>query len=166
MRLRTVRCLKPRSQLPNVFAMQAIHPLRGALAAAALSLLASCGGEEKPAYDWRNRDLAWKYGPTTGTATPEHLAGTGTVGKAAMAAGWKCELSGGTSLTIRPFQLADEHPMFGQAGLVVGLFDKDSQRITILRSEAITKDDATFTFDVDEATGQKVYDLILWYGKA
>lgn len=141
-------------------------PVRTAAGLALCAMLTACGAKDQPAYDWRNRDLAWKYGPTTGTATPEHLAGTGKQGKAAMAEGWKCELSGGTKLTIRPFRLADQHPMFGKAGLVVGLFDKSEQRMTVLRTDKpVTKENATFTFDLDEATGKKVYDLILWYGK-
>ncbi|MCK5941547.1 MAG: hypothetical protein KAI24_06230 [Planctomycetes bacterium] len=127
--------------------------------------VSACGGEGQPAYDWRNRDLEWKYGPTTGTATPEHLHGTGTSGDGPMAEGWKCELRGGTKLTVQPFRLADEHAMFGKAGLVIGLFDQSSQRIAILRTPVITKDQASFSLDVDQAVARKVHDLILWYGK-
>ncbi|MFN3240157.1 MAG: hypothetical protein ACE37K_01450 [Planctomycetota bacterium] len=145
--------------------MQATYLGRAGLLLTAL-LFAGCGGEDKPTYDWRNRELAWRYGPTTGTATPEHLAGTGKLGQGAMAEGWKCELRGGTELTVRPFRLADEHRMFGKAGLVLALFDKSEQRITVLRTDQpVTKENATFTFTLDEATGKKVYDLILWYGK-
>jgi hypothetical protein len=137
------------------------------LAALALGLATpSCSDAERPAYDWRNRELAWKYGPTTGTATPEHLAGTGTRGAGPIAEGWKCVLEGGNKLHIRPYRLAEKHAMFGKAGLVVGLFDKQSQRMSILRTDAITEERATFSFDLDEETCKKVYDLILWYGEA
>ena len=133
---------------------------------AALSALATAGGgEPKPAYDWRNRDLAWKDGPTTGTAPLEHLLGTGTKRGEPMAQGWRCELSDGKTLTVRPYKLERQHEMFGKAGLVVGLFNRDSQQIETLRTSAITADNATFSFELDAATAEAVYDLILWYGK-
>lgn len=135
---------------------------------AALAVLLSpvaCSKQDQPTYDWRNRELAWKYGPTTGTATPEHLAGTGTRGPGAMAEGWKCVIQDGNKLTVRPYKLAEDHAMFGRSGLVIGLFDKQSKRMSILRTEAITADNATFSFDLDEATCEQVYDLILWYGE-
>lgn len=136
-----------------------------AVAATLCALAAACGGEPKPAYDWRNRDLAWKYGPTTGTAPLEHLLGTGTKRGEPMAEGWRCELSDGKTLTVRPYKLVRKHEMFGKAGLVVGLFNRDSQQIEMLRTGAITAGEATFSFELDEATAEAVYDLILWYGK-
>lgn len=136
-----------------------------ALLAATCAALAACGGDPAPAYDWRNRELAWKYGPTAGTAPLEHLLGTGTKRGAPMAEGWRCVLSDGKTLTVRPYKLATNHEMFGKAGLVVGLFDRDSQQITTLRGGAITADHASASFELDEATAERVYDLILWYGK-
>ncbi|MGC6487088.1 MAG: hypothetical protein ACON4Z_05555 [Planctomycetota bacterium] len=137
--------------------------LRAGLALAVV--LASCGGEPEPAYDWRNRDLAWKYGPTTGTAPLEHLLGTGTKRGEPVAEGWRCELRGGKTLTVKPFRLASQHEIFGKAGLVVGLFDKQSEQITTLRGDALTAQNATSTFELDEEIAERVYDLILWYGK-
>jgi hypothetical protein len=142
--------------------MHAILIGRTALAAAALLLLTGCGAEQKPAYDWRNRDLSWKHGPTD-TATPEHLACTGQQGGKKISAGWKCELQGGTRLTVRPVDLADEHPMFGKARLVIELFDKDSQRLPHVSSDPITREQASFTFEIDEDTGRRLWDLIIWY---
>lgn len=139
--------------------------LRAGALTAACAAIAACGGEPAPAYDWRNRELAWKYGPTTGTAPLEHLLGTGTKRGAPMAEGWRCELKDGETLTVRPYKLAERHEMFGKAGLVVGLFDRDSQQITTLRGGPITEDNATFTFELTAAIAEQVYDLILWYGK-
>ena len=82
-----------------------------------------------------------------------------------MAQGWRCELSDGKTLTVRPYKLERQHEMFGKAGLVVGLFNRDSQQIETLRTSAITADNATFSFELDAATAEAVYDLILWYGK-
>lgn len=143
-------------------------PQRRAAAAAcafACALIAACGGADEQAYDWRNRDLAWKYGPTHGTATREHLLGTGTLRGEAMAEGWRCELVEGKRLTIKPFRLADEHELFGEAGLVVSLFDRQEEEITTLRTTAVNRGAATFSLDLDEATARAVSDLILYYGK-
>jgi len=142
--------------------MQATNLFRSALIATSLWAFAGCSAEDKPAYDWRNRDLGWKHGPSD-TATPEHLACTGAKGGKKISAGWKCELKGGTQLTVRPVDLADDHPMFGKARLVIELFDKDSQRLPHVSSEAITKENASFTFDITEDTGKKLWDLIIWY---
>ena len=127
---------------------------------------AGCGGDTEPAYDWRNRELAWKYGPTHGTAPLEHLLGTGKKRGKPMAEGWKCVLRDGEKLVIRPFRPAAKHEMFGKAGLVVGLFNRAEDQITTLRTPAITKDNFTFTLELDEETARAVYDLVLWYGKA
>lgn len=137
----------------------------GASLIALCATLAACGGEPAPAYDWRNRELAWKYGPTNGTAPLEHLLGTGTKRGEPMAEGWRCELKDGKTLTVRPYKLARQHEMFGKAALVIGLFDRDSQQITTLRGDVITAEDASCTFEVNEADAERVYDLILWYGK-
>ena len=131
----------------------------------AFALLSGCGGSKDAAYDWRNRDLAWKYGPTHGTATREHLLGTGTLRGEAMAEGWRCELVEGKQLSIRPFRLADEHELFGEACLVVSLFDRQEEEITTLRTTAVNQGAATFSLDLDEATARAVCDLILYYGK-
>jgi hypothetical protein len=137
------------------------------LSAALCATAASCGGgNERPSYDWRNRELAWKYGPTTGTASPQHLLGTGTKRGAPIAEGWKVDLSEGAKLTVRPYKLAAQHELFGKAGLIVALYDKASQQIEVLRTPAIGPGQATFTLDVDPAVAKATYDLILWYGEA
>lgn len=136
-----------------------------AAGAAACFAFSSCSGEQ-PRYDWRNRDLAWKYGPTHGTASPEHLIGTGTLRGAAMAEGWKVGLSDGKKLTVRPYKLAAQHELFGKAGLILVLYNKDSQELQALRTGAIEPGNATFSFDIEEETAKDTYDLILWFGEA
>ena len=148
--------------------MTSTTPQRRAAAvtcALACALLSGCGSSKDEAYDWRNRDLAWKYGPTHGTATREHLLGTGTMRGEAMAQGWRCALVGGEKITIAPFRLADEHELFSQACLVVSLFDRQEEEITTLRTAAIEKGAATFSLELDEATARAACDLILYYGK-
>ncbi len=129
-----------------------------------LALVPSCGSETK--YDWKNREIPWTYGPTTGTARPEHLTGTGTKGGSAIAKGWKCRLSDGKRLTVKPYQLAQSHTLFGKAVMIVGLFDKNGEQLDSIRSDAIAAENATFSFELTEAMAKTLHDLVIWFGKA
>lgn len=135
--------------------------LTGAVLGAALAALPSCGSEQQ--YDWKNREIPWTYGPTTGTARPEHLSGTGTTGGDAISKGWKCRLSDGSRLTVAPFELAESHELFGKAGMNVGLFDRHGEQLDSRRSEAITAENATFTFEIDAEVGKQLHDLVIWF---
>ena len=142
--------------------MKSESSLAIARTAAIATVLTACSGGSIEPYDWRNRDLAWKYGPTK-TAPRAHLLGTGAEGGQPMAEGWHCEIRGGDKLTIRPYKLAKQHQLFGEAGLAVGLFNRDSSMIKTLQTEAITETPATFSFDLDEPTAKQVFDVILYY---
>lgn len=122
-----------------------------------------CGG--KPSADPKNREIPWAYGPTNGTATVEHLQGSGHRGGAAIAKGWQCRLQDGKQLVVKPFELAAAHPLFGKVALSVSLFDKDGKEIGALVSPPITAQNATFTFDVAEAVVPRLWDLVIWYRK-
>jgi hypothetical protein len=128
-----------------------------------LAAVASCGSET--AYDWKNRDVGWTYGPTTGTATPEHLAGTGTAGAGAIAEGWKCLLKDARQLTVQPYHLAPSHALFGKVGMLVGLYDKTGKQLEMVRSPAITADNATFTFEISEAVAKSLHDVVIWFSE-
>jgi hypothetical protein len=137
----------------------------GAATVAFLSLaMAACGGG--PAADPHNRDVPWAYGPTTGTSSVEHARGTGSEGGAAIAKGWQCRLQDGKHLIVQPYQLAASHPLFGKVTLSVGLFDQAGAQLAMLNSPVITAANATFTFDIDTATADRLWDLVFWYRKA
>lgn len=129
-----------------------------------LATVPSCKSQKK--YDWKNREIAWTYGPTTGAARSEHLIGTGTKGARAIAEGWKCRLSAGKHLTVKPYKLAASHALFGKATMIISLFDKTGAKIATIRSEAITAQNATFSFEITEDLAKPLYDLVIWFGKA
>jgi hypothetical protein len=134
--------------------------------AAAFLLIAAVACSGGTVTDPHNRDVPWAYGPTTGTSTAEHARGTGSEGGAAIAKGWQCRLADGKHLTVRPYQLASTHPLFGKVTLSVGLFDQAGKQLAMLNSPVITAANATFSFDIDEATADQLWDLIFWYRKA
>ena len=140
-----------------------IHPLIATALVFFMAALPSCGS--KPDYDWKNREIHWTYGPRTGAATSEHLTGTGTKGSGAIAAGWNCRLSDGKQLTVKPYQLAESHTLFGNAKMIIGLFDRTDQRLDTVRTEAITDKNATFTFELQEAVAKPLTEVVIWFGK-
>lgn len=137
--------------------------LHGTGPALVCAALCCCGAE--PARDASGREIPWTYGPTKGGATQEHLIGTGTSGDQAIAKGWKCRLDGGR-LTVKPYVLAQTHPLFGKVVVVVGLFDKSGKQLATLRSDTIDAQNATFSFDIDEAVAAKLWDVVFWFAKA
>jgi hypothetical protein len=128
-----------------------------------LACATACGG--KPAADPGNREIPWAYGPTNGTATAEHMRGTGKEGGAAIARGWQCRLQEGKRLAVVPYQLAESHPLFGKVALAVSLFDKNGKEIGAVLSPPLAAGKASFTFDVDEAAAKNLWDLVIWYRK-
>ena len=139
-------------------------PLRSTIVAATLVAMAACDG--KPAADPNNREIPWTYGPTSSTATAEHMRGTGKEGGAAIAKGWNCRLLDKKRLTVTPYQLAASHPLFGKVTMSVALFDRTGKELASFLSPPITKENATFTFDVPETLVPQLGDLVLWYRKA
>ncbi|MCA8951610.1 MAG: hypothetical protein KDE27_19035 [Planctomycetes bacterium] len=125
----------------------------------AFAVVCACTAEE---YDWRNRSIPWTYGPTTGGATAEHLAATGKKGDP-IAKGWQWRLTDGRQLGVQPYELAKTHPMFGKVAMNVGLFDTGGKQIGSVRSAAITADAATFSFELEEAVGKALHDVVIWY---
>jgi hypothetical protein len=147
-----------------VFAMRARlirHPLYFAALAFLLVVLPCCGSKKE--YDWKNRDLAWAYAPTKGGAILEHLRGTGTKGSP-IAHGWKCLLIDG-DLTIKPYELSKTHALFGKTKMVIDLFNKSEKKIGTVRTGTITKDKATFSFEIKEDVAKQVWDVIIWFVK-
>jgi len=133
------------------------------LAMASLLLtLPSC--EEAKKYDWKNREISWTYGPTRGAATSVHLNGTGTKGSP-IAAGWKVLLSDGKTLTVKPYKLAKSHALFGKCKMIISLFNKGSEQIHTMQTEAITADNATFTFELTEEQAKPAWDSVIWFRK-
>ena len=63
----------------------------------------------------RNRDLAWKYGPTRDRLA-RALDRHGHLRGAAMAEGWKVGLSDDFKAHSRPYKLAAQHELFGKSG--------------------------------------------------
>jgi hypothetical protein len=137
------------------------RPMRTAAVAALLAAVAACGS--RASADPKNREIPWRYGPTTGGATAEHVQGTGTKGGAPMAKGWQCRLHDGKRLTVQPYQPASAHPLFGKVSLSLSLFDKAEQQIGALRSDPVTAQPATFTFELPEDVAAKLWDLVIWY---
>ena len=132
-------------------------------ALAAMLLMQCCGTEQK--YDWKNRDIAWTYGPQNGGATSEHLAGSGKKGPGAIAVGWKCRLSEGKTLTVKPYQLSASHALFGKVIMIIGLFDKTGKQLETVRSEVITAEQATSSLELTEELAKSLYDVVIWFRK-
>lgn len=127
------------------------------------ALAAGCGS--RVTNDPNDREVPWNYGPLTGGATAEHLAGAGKKGGDPVAKGWHCRLQERKRLVVRPYQLAESHPLFDKVALSIGLFDKTGAQLGMLRSGRIGAGKATFTFDVDAATAERLWDLVIWYVK-
>ncbi len=138
--------------------------LRTSTLALPLAVLVACG--DPAAADADDREIPWTYGPMSGTSSAVHLRGTGTEGGAAIAEGWHCRLRGGKQLTVTPYRLAASHPLFGKATLSVSLFDQTGKELTAFLSPTITKENATFTFEVPPDVAAQLWDLVLWYRKA
>lgn len=139
-----------------------IHPLWSAIAAAfVLAVVPSCGGGTK--HDANNREIAWTYGPTSGTARSEHLIATGTKGPGALAKGWKCRLSDGRTLTVRPYELAESHALFDKVTMIVTLFEANGDELESFHSEAITATNATFAFEITAAAAGSLHDVVIWF---
>jgi hypothetical protein len=151
----------------TMVATMRLRPHRHRVGPAPLALLlaaaTACGSGT--ATDRHDREIPWTYGPTTSVATAEHARGTGSEGGAAIAKGWQCRLQDGRHLTVRPFQLASAHPLFGKVTMSVGLFDKTGQQLATLRSPVLTAENATFAFELDEAVADQLWDLVFWYRK-
>lgn len=132
-------------------------------AALAFLLFATAGCGRDMAADPKNREVPWTYGPTTGGATAEHVQGTGKRGGAAIAKGWQFRLQDGKRLTVRPYQLAESHPLFGKVAMSVGLFDKTGKELATVLSAAITAQNASFTFELTDAVASQLCDVVIWY---
>ena len=129
-----------------------------------LAAVPSCGSPKK--FDWKNCEVHWKYGPTKGAARSEHLIGTGTRGDDPITGGWNCLLSDGKTLTVKPYQLNTSHKLLGKTALVISMFDKSGGKLHTVRSETLTQDTKVLTFELTEDITKKLWDLIIWYGKA
>lgn len=130
-----------------------------------LLTLASACGSKKPT-DWKNRAIAWKFGPTSGGATFEHLTGTGTKGAGPIAEGWKILLSDGNKLEIKPAQLAKDHKLLGKVKMNVGLFNKAHKKIETFRTDVLTAENSTFSFAIKEDAAKQIWDAVIWFVKA
>ncbi|MFY9341087.1 MAG: hypothetical protein WAT39_01270 [Planctomycetota bacterium] len=126
-----------------------------------LAAVAACGS--RVAGDPNSREIPWTYGPTTGGATAQHVQGTGKQGGAPVARGWQCRLHDGKRLVVRPFQLAESHPLFGKVAMSFGLFDKTGKELGMVRSGAVTAQGATFTFELAADVASRLVDLVVWY---
>lgn len=128
-----------------------------------LLVATACG--DKAAVDPNNREVSWIYGPTKGGASAEHVRGTGKEGGAAVAKGWQCRLQDGKRLTVKPFELAESHALFGKVVMVVGLYDKNGKDLTTVTSTPLTAENAAFTFELTDAVAKELWDLVIWYRK-
>ena len=128
-----------------------------------LVTLAACG-EDKP-YDWKNRVIDWRYGPTTTAARAEHLAATGKAknSKGPIATGWQLRLVNGEKLTIQPFELADDHESFGAVKMVINLYDRAEKRIAIEQSPPIEKGMTELSIPLDEEISKQLRDVVIWF---
>ena len=99
----------------------------------------------------------------TGGATAEHVQGTGNRDCAPIAKGWQCRLHDGKRLTVKPYQLAQTHPLFGKVAMSFGLFDKTGKQLETVRSDAVTAQNATFTFELTDVVATQLWDLVIWY---
>jgi hypothetical protein len=146
-----------------VAAMRATTPCRRLAAIVLCAFAAACGN--RAAADPNDREVPWTYGPMQGGATAEHLAGAGKKDGPALAKGWQCRLQENKRLVIRPYQLAATHPLFDKAALSIGLFDKTGAQLGMLRTGKLTAGNASATFELDAATAQRLWDVVLWYVK-
>ena len=64
---------------------------------------------------------------------------------------------------MSPYRLAASHARFGKIKMAVGLFDRNGEPVETVVSEPITADNATFTFDLPEATVRSSYDAVIWF---
>ena len=135
----------------------------GLVAFATFTALTGCGGSTPQ--DPNHRELAWRYAPTQGGATHEHLTGTGTKGQGPLAKGWKIALRDQNRVTVAPHELAATHPLFGEVVLLVGLFDKAGEQLVRQRSPVLTAQQASFEFPVDANVAAALHDVVLWYTK-
>lgn len=140
-----------------------IHLFHFAALTLLLATVPSCGSPEK--FDWKNREVDWKYGPTKGGARSEHLIATGTQGDDPISEGWKCELVDGKTLTVRPYNLSKSHSLFGKTKLIISMFDRTGAKLHTVVTDTLTTDHATFTFELGEDITKPMLDLIIWYGK-
>ncbi|MFT4841752.1 MAG: hypothetical protein ACI8UD_002461 [Planctomycetota bacterium] len=140
-----------------------IHLLHFAALTLLLATVPSCGSPKE--YDWRNRELAWKYGPTNGAARSEHLSATGTKGPGKITEGWKCNLTNGTTLTVRSYNLARSHRLLGKTKLIIGMFEKSGARLKTVTTDTLTSDNSSFTFELTEDITKPIWDLVIWFGK-
>ena len=127
------------------------------------SLATAC--KNRVANDPNDREVPWTYGPMQGGASAEHLAGAGKKDGPAIAKGWQCRLQENKRLVVRPYQLAESHPLFDKVSLSIGLFDKTGGQLGMLRSGKLTAGNAASTFEIDAATAGRPYDVVLWYVK-
>lgn len=107
--------------------------------------------------------MTWVYGPTTGGASAEHVLGTGKKDGNKIAQGWQLRLQEGRRLAVRPYQLADAHPLFGKVVLSIALFDKAEQQIGTIQTGPIQAKNATFTLDLAPDVAARLHDVVLWY---
>lgn len=124
----------------------------------------ACEGRE--AYDWRNRELAWKYGPTNGISSRAHVECAGATDKPALAEGWRITLVDGKRLLVAPYKLAESHPRFGKVVMAILLFDFHEKELGTVFSEPIDKDSAAFALPVDEEIAKQTYDAIVIFRDA
>lgn len=139
------------------------HHHRNRGVALLLASVAACGNPV--AADPNNREVAWTYGPMTGGASAEHAKGAGEKGSP-IATGWRLRLHDGKRLTVKPYQLAETHPLFGRVAMSVGLYDQDGKEIAMLRSDVLTAQNASFAFDLEEGVAARLWDAVLWFVKA
>lgn len=142
------------------------HRSRFPSVALTLLLVATGACGKKMAVDPNNREIPWTYGPTNGGASAEHVRGTGKEGGAAIAKGWQCRLLDGKRFTVRAYQLAADHPLFGKVVLGIGLFDKNGKELTTVVTTPVTAQNASFTFELADTVGSQLLDAVIWYRKA
>jgi hypothetical protein len=125
------------------------------------TLVAGCSG--KPPADPKNREISWAYPPNKGAVTSEHLRATGKDGGAPITRGWQCRLVDGKQFTIQAYQLAESHPLFGKVQLTIGLFDKTGKDLASLQTTPISKENASFRFELSEAVAKELWDVVIWF---
>ncbi len=64
---------------------------------------------------------------------------------------------------MKPYQLAQTHPLFGKVAMSFGLFDKTGKQLETVRSDAVTAQNATFTFELTDVVATQLWDLVIWY---
>ena len=142
-----------------------IHSCRRLAPLALLLVVTSSCGTEEP-YDWKNRRIGWTYAPTNGTALPEHMSAAGAYkGSAALAKGWRFQLTDGKKLSLGPYQIADSHPQFGKVAMTIGLFDKTGKELASLQTAVVTREQAEFSFDLAEEVAEPLHDVVIWFSE-